>query len=404
MAVELCKVSLWMEAIEPGKPLSFLDAHIQCGNSLLGTTPALLSDGIPDAAFEPIEGDDKKICSEFKKLKTSFSAKATSVSFREDRPDAIWETQPGCTMLIESEHSLRRCVKIPSRMCIGKGRLYQTTWSRPDPMKTPCSGPTPGAPPSSGKRPRRCAHPSPTKSFRDIGKQSIYPGPLAQRRNRASRPTIPVLPLAPRLPSKFSACQSATRAPDNEQAGWSGGFDVVLGNPPWERIKIQEKEWFAAHRPDIANAANAAARRKMIAALQISSQPGDQELYAAFMADQRQATGESHFVHDSARYPLCGRGDVNTYAIYAEHMRWIVAPTGRVGCIVPSGIATDDTTKQFFSDLVESHTLANFYDFENREKRFLDVDSRYSFCSLTINGSASDCSRGFQFCLFCSLC
>ena len=40
MAVELCKVSLWLEAIEPGKPLSFLDHQIQCGNSLLGTTPA----------------------------------------------------------------------------------------------------------------------------------------------------------------------------------------------------------------------------------------------------------------------------------------------------------------------------------------------------------------------------
>ena len=67
MAVELCKVSMWMEAIEPGKPLSFLDNHIQCGNSLLGTTPALLAKGIPDSAFKPIEGDVKAICSDLKK-------------------------------------------------------------------------------------------------------------------------------------------------------------------------------------------------------------------------------------------------------------------------------------------------------------------------------------------------
>src|SRR3972149_10127009 len=59
MAVELCKVNLWLEALEPGKPLSFLEHHIQCGNSLLGTTPALLRSGIPDEAFEPIEGDEK---------------------------------------------------------------------------------------------------------------------------------------------------------------------------------------------------------------------------------------------------------------------------------------------------------------------------------------------------------
>ena len=67
MAVELCKVSLWMEALEPGKPLSFLDHRIQCGNSLLGATPALLKKGIPDEAFDPIEGDDKEVCRKFKK-------------------------------------------------------------------------------------------------------------------------------------------------------------------------------------------------------------------------------------------------------------------------------------------------------------------------------------------------
>ena len=66
MAVELCKFALWLEALEPGKPLSFLDHHIQCGNSLLGATPALMSQGIPDSAFEPIEGDDKPYCRRFK--------------------------------------------------------------------------------------------------------------------------------------------------------------------------------------------------------------------------------------------------------------------------------------------------------------------------------------------------
>ena len=68
MAAELCRVSLWLEAIEPGKPLSFLDHHIRVGNSLLGATPALLAKGIPDEAFTPIEGDDKEICKRFKKV------------------------------------------------------------------------------------------------------------------------------------------------------------------------------------------------------------------------------------------------------------------------------------------------------------------------------------------------
>ena len=68
MSVELCKVALWLEAMEAGKPLSFLDHHIRCGNSLLGATPALIAEGIPDDAFTAIEGDDKKACAALKKL------------------------------------------------------------------------------------------------------------------------------------------------------------------------------------------------------------------------------------------------------------------------------------------------------------------------------------------------
>ena len=67
MAAELCRVSLWLEALEPGKPLSFLDHHIRVGNSLLGATPELIAQGIPDDAFKPIEGDDKNACSVLKK-------------------------------------------------------------------------------------------------------------------------------------------------------------------------------------------------------------------------------------------------------------------------------------------------------------------------------------------------
>src|SRR5262249_50983472 len=57
MAVELAKVSLWLEALEPGKPLGFLDARIKRGNALIGATPAVMRDGIPSKAFKPVEGD-----------------------------------------------------------------------------------------------------------------------------------------------------------------------------------------------------------------------------------------------------------------------------------------------------------------------------------------------------------
>lgn len=67
MAAELCKVSLWIESIDPGRPLSFLDHHIKVGNSLLGTTPSLMAAGIPDDAFKSLEGDIKEVVSYYRK-------------------------------------------------------------------------------------------------------------------------------------------------------------------------------------------------------------------------------------------------------------------------------------------------------------------------------------------------
>jgi len=100
----------------------------------------------------------------------------------------------------------------------------------------------------------------------------------------------------------------------------AGGFDAVLGNPPWERITLQEREFFAAREPEIAEALNAAARERLIAGLRDSA-PGtrDRTLYEEFVAARRTAEATSVFAHvpadDSGRFPLTGRGDVNTYAI-----------------------------------------------------------------------------------------
>ena len=60
MAAELCRVSLWLEALEPGKPLSFLDHHIRVGNSLLGATPALLARACPTRPSSPLKATTRR--------------------------------------------------------------------------------------------------------------------------------------------------------------------------------------------------------------------------------------------------------------------------------------------------------------------------------------------------------
>ena len=183
------------------------------------------------------------------------------------------------------------------------------------------------------------------------------------------------------FPDVFRPAENLENA-ENRLAGWNGGFDLVLGNPPWERIKLQEKEWFASRRPDITAAANATARRRMIEALEQE----DPTLLAAFRDDLRAADGESHLLRNSGRFPLCGKGDINTYAVFAETNRSLLSPDGRVGCIVPSGIATDNTTKEFFADLIDTHTLVSLHSFFEIRRLFVDTDSRNPFCLLTVTG------------------
>jgi hypothetical protein len=166
----------------------------------------------------------------------------------------------------------------------------------------------------------------------------------------------------------------------------AGGFDVVIGNPPWERMKVQEREFFSLAAPQIASAVNAADRRKLIAKVE-GENP---QLWARYVKTQQAAERTLAYVRtEAANFPLTGRGDVNTYMLFAELAREIVSPKGRVGLLVPSGIATDNTTKEFFTELMESKTLASLFDFENRKLVFADVDGRFKFSVLLMTGVAA---------------
>ena len=151
-----------------------------------------------------------------------------------------------------------------------------------------------------------------------------------------------------------------------------GGFDVILANPPWERVKLQEQEFFAAYDPAIANAPNKAARQRLIDQLGTCNP----DLFHLFENARHDAEAASKILRGGGRYPLTGRGDVNTYSVFAELMTQSSGKHGRAGVIVPSGIATDDTNKRFFGWLIENHRLGSMYDFENREDLFQGSGAR----------------------------
>jgi hypothetical protein len=374
MAVELCKVSLWMEAVEPGKPLSFLDHRIVCGNSLLGATPRLLAEGVPDAAFKPLEGDDKAFVTSLRK---------TNKRQREWRDQLSLDLSASVAglarPLAEGMAAIDRMPDERAADLAAKEAAWAELVASSDAERAQVAADAwcaafvapkrKGAPVITDEVVRRLAN-QPEKVEQEVVDE------VRQLRDQYRF-------LHPHLafPDVFSVPADGEAA-DNPETGWSGGFSVVLGNPPWEHAELKEKEWFAVRSPEIAAAPTGAARKRMIAAL-IEDDP---ELSDAFLAAARHADGERFFFGSSGRFPLCGKGRINTYAVFAEAMRSAISPVGRVGMIVPSGIATDDTTKHFFADLVERRSLVSMMSFENEEFIFSGIHHATRFCLLTLTG------------------
>jgi len=369
-AAELAKVGLWLEAMTAGSALNLLDGHIKVGNALLGTTPALLAAGIPDDAYNPIEGDDKKVASAWKKLNKFeraghsglFAGDAYATGVPSLASQAAEIDQLAVRSLADLHVAEQRLRNLETSTEAQRARLVADAWCAAFVM------------PKTG------------------ASRKLTQADLDQI--TAGGGTAELLEAVRHLNARyrwfhwhleFPQIFTAATSDANPATGWSGGFDLVIGNPPWERVKLQEREWFATRRPEIAEAPNASARKQLISAL-AAEHP---DLYEEFLADRRQAEGESHFIRNSCRYPLAGRGDVNTYAVFAETDRSLMAPTGRLGVILPTGIATDATTQYFFKDLVTSKALVSLFDFENRDRIFEAVDSRVKFCLLTLSGPAA---------------
>jgi type I restriction-modification system DNA methylase subunit len=363
LAVELCRVALWLEAHAEGRPLAFLDRHIRLGDSLVGVAdPETLREGIPDGAFKPVSGDDRAVAREAKWRNTvEREASLFHGSFKESlarlaEPLRRLEDMPEDTLeqVRQKAEASRRAEQSDEFQRL---RLACDAWTAAFFQKYPNG--------AGGA----------------VTTQALH--------DALSRGHVPDARLAGFVQStshKFRFFHWPLAFPE---VFASGGFDVVLGNPPWERIKLQEEEFFATRDAEIARAPNKAARRKLIEQL-----PDQNPLLAREFAEAKHAAESgSKFAREGGRFPLTSRGDINTYALFAELARWLMNPHGRAGVIVPTGIATDDTCKAFFGSLNEKRHLASLFDFENREGLFPAIDSRMKFSLLTMTARPVACAE-----------
>lgn len=365
MAVELTKVALWIETVDPGLPLGFFDAQIRCGDALLGVFDLkVLEDGIPDAAYKPLTGDDKDTAKYYARANRDEKAGQGSLDFTGGR-SRLPAIRPIATEYTGfralGEDTLDDIITKDRRFrSLRKGEAFHKAEMACDlyiaAFLLPKTG---GAPTSRGTR----LVPTTSDVWQALDDGQVW-GPIIGQATVARRAR------AFHWPLEF---------PDVMQRG---GFDVVLGNPPWERVKLQEEEFFALRDAEIATAKNAAARKRLIEQLDETNPRLAKEWQNAL----RSAANESHFMRESGRFPLGGVGDVNTYAVFTDLAWASLHPNGRAGLIIPNGLVVGFTYREFLRRLLSEKSLISFYGFENEDKIFKDVHNETKFGLLTIGG------------------
>ena len=390
MAVELCKVSLWMESLEPGKPLSFLDHRILCGNSLLGTTPALLAKGIPDEAFKPIEGDDKAYCSEYKKRNKEERKGQEFFEFADaDQPwNRLGNLAASMAQLDaikdDSIEGIKRKQKAYEQAVASQGylfnRLLADAWCAAFVWKK--------------KKSDELPYPITERVFRDIEKNPHSAPKWMREEVKRLAEQYQFFHWHLAFPDVFRLPEREA-PPETMQTGWNAGFSVILGNPPWDKLQPEEQKYFSVSCPAIATASTGANRKTLIAKLESE----DATLFGSWMHYKRSVDGTSHFLKTSKSLPLTTHGNLNMYRLFAELASIVIADSGRAGMVLQTGLATDQASSAFLNSLLSHNQLVKFHDFENRSRFFADVDTRFRFALVTISGrdpkSAGSCQFGW---------
>ena len=353
MAVELAKVGLWLHTFTVGAPLSFLDHHLRCGDSLFGSW---VRTGIDKATEQGaplfLKGPVARATRAAAPMQIIEGLTDAEIAEAHRSADVFAEVEEMTTPLNAFLSLVHAFDWLNIRDRDDKAaRFAYFLGIFGDPIDIACGTIEVPTEVKGGER---------------------FAGLLDKTRKLIDEERFFNWQVA--FPGVWSEWESN---------GLHGGFDAVIGNPPWDRMKLQQVEWFSARRREIALAQRAADRKRMIADLEKAGDP----LAHDFATASERAAAATRMARGGGEYPLLSGGDVNLYSLFVERAMTLVKPDGMVGLLIPSGIASDKTAARFFKGVSTQGRLRALYDFENRRTRyevqpfFPDVDSRQKFCA-----------------------
>lgn len=357
MALELAKFSLWITASLPDMPLSFLDHKLKFGNSLIGATPDLVKQGIPIEAYKEVGNDNKDTAKwlreKVKKELTSLSKGGgfqSSLDLRVTNLDTEEDVKAYIDLLNNEQETPEEVEAAENEYnSIKKQLQHSVEWRLADAW---------------------------TASFfiekTDLVK--VYPTNETLYNLRNGLPVNEILlNEIEQISSQYHFFHYHLEFPEVFE---KGGFDCLLGNPPWEKINFKDEEFFITRSPEIANARNKAERKQLIEELPTKSP----QLFEEYLSAKRWNDSLSIFFRDSGAYPFTGVSRVNLYSIFSEKYESLININGATGNVLPTGIILDNNNKDLYFYLIQNNKIDTVIDYENRNGLFPDVHRMYRFC------------------------
>lgn len=379
MAVELAKVALWLHTFTVGAPLSFLDHHLRCGDSLFGSW---VRQGIDRASAlgAPLflhESRTKALraASKMQIIEGLTDAEIAEAHRSKDVFDEVRDMTAPLDALLAITHAFD-WLDLRSRE--DKAAIQEfMTGQFGDPVLL-----------AMGKI---------EPSNRRGSARKVDPADLLKGHKPAEEffeRFVAIFSKARELVNEERFLNWQVAFPgvwsNWESEGLTGGFDTIIGNPPWDVYEFEDVPWFAARSREIALLPSDADRKARIDQLEERNDPLFHD-YAR--ATARQAMGSRLVRSNAGDYSQLNRGKLNLFKLFVERSMTLVKPSGMIGLLTPSGIASDKTAAPFFKAVATEGRLKALYDFENRRTRFgeqhffPDVDSRFKFCAFIASPS-----------------
>lgn len=369
MAVELAKVALWLHTFTVGAPLSFLDHHLRCGDALHGEEISVVVGDLRKLGALFQESEIQRIraaTSAMEEIAALVDIDVAEAHRSKELLDAIDRDLAPLRRLLDFWRALRWAIPGWSGEAFRKRSFAENRHA--EGLTELFSG---------GYDLLRILQDGAVKSAELFGR--------AERQVKAQLEATRIIEEARRLAEREHFLHWAVAFPSvwGDADFARRGFDAVIGNPPWDRIKLQEVEWFAERRPAIAGAVRASDRKRMIEALAGDGDP----LWTEYRSAAKTAEDMSRVVRECGDYPLLSGGDVNLYSLFVERASALVKPTGIVGLLTPSGISADKGAAEFFKSISQTGRLGALFDFENKKVFFPDIHASFKFSVLVFGGS-----------------